>query len=276
MGLGKMPWCPNCKKEYDDKVKKCIDCDVVLYHPFYQSREEALVTKLQSFFDFSDLHSVIDYNDKNGLYILSVTETNLEEAKKLYQAFHYVEKDSENLDNEDFDSNQKLEETDDDENHSTAYITKEERYSDYTSSYYTFFFFGVAGLIFVFLNIIGKINLLNGLIPNLVMGGIFIFFIYLGLNTMQKAKILRPEVEEEKELTDKINSWLSDNIDETYVEKFKEVNEGYDEDNEDSFEFHYFKLTDAIKKDIENEFGEQNSDYLDKLIEDYYTDKDFF
>ena len=265
-----MPWCPNCKKEYDDKVKKCIDCDLVLYHPFYQSIEEALVEKLQSFFDFSDLHSVVNYNDKNGLYVLSVEESNLEDAKKLYQAFHYVEKDSENKSKEDLDSNQESEEIDDSgERLSTVYITKEERYSDYKSSYYTFFFFGIVGLIFVFLNIIGKINLLNGLIPNLFMGALFIFFIYLGLNTMQKAKKLMPEVEEEKKLTDEINSWLKDNVDEIYVEKFKMV-------NEDSFEFHYFKLTDTIKKDLVKEFGEQNSDYLDKIIEDYYTDKDFF
>ncbi len=273
-----MPWCPNCKKEYDEKKKTCNDCDMTLYHSFYQSEDKALVEKLKNFFSYSDLESVINYNDKNGLYVLSISDTELEKGKKLYQAFHYMEKELlekatdsledegiETTDNNEHNTESESNDNRGSENSSTAYVSKEDTYNDYKSTTSTFLFFGIAGLVFVFLNIIGVISLINGLFSNLVMGALFVFFLYIGVNTMGKAKNLKAEVEVEKQSSDKINNWLEENINKEYLDNIQD-------DDQSSQELKYFKHTEAIKKDVINDLGKQNPDYLDKLIEDFYNE----
>ena len=274
-----MPWCPSCNNEYDEEILKCIDCDSELYHSFYQSKDKSMLEKLQNFFTYSQLNSIITYNESNELYVLSVFESKLDEAKKLYQAFHYVEKENQASIEEELnktslydehlerDSDSTIDSETEDVSQDSVYVMKTEIYNDYMATVNTFLFFGIGGLVFVLLNIMGPLDLLKGPLSNIVMGGLFVFFIFVGLNTAQKAKKIKPEIKEENQLTEQINNWLKKNITQDYLNNFNIS----DKSHHNYDEVTYFKQTEAIKKDITKEFGKQNPAYLDRIIEDYYS-----
>lgn len=147
---------------------------------------------------------------------------------------------------------------------SGSYVMKSEKYKDYQGTYYVFLFMGIAGIIFVILNITEVFTLLNGLFPNLIMGALFLFFIYVGISTGIKAKSLKYEIEEENQLTEKINNWLSKNVTKEFLDSIS---------NKDiSTELDYIKKAETIREMLIKECGDIDPDYLDRLIEEFYTE----
>ena len=97
-----MPWCPNCKAEYQQGFTVCSDCKVELVDdireaeilvPCFQCEDKKIAEKLVKFFNYSDLSSSMEYEEENDLYIVSVPPKKQLLAKQLYQAFDYVEKE---------------------------------------------------------------------------------------------------------------------------------------------------------------------------------------
>lgn len=146
-----------------------------------------------------------------------------------------------------------------------VYVMKADKYKDLRDTVLVFLLFGIAGIIVVILNIVGILTFLNGVIPNLVLGAVFLFFIYVGLSTHKKAKVVQSEIETEKKLTNDINQWLEFNITESFLASIN--------DDTISEEINYIKKTEAIKNLLIKEFGEQNASYLDRLIEEFYSSK---
>lgn len=146
---------------------------------------------------------------------------------------------------------------------SGTYVMKSEQYKDYNGTISTFLLLGVAGIIFVILNVLGVLTFLNGVFPNLIMGALFLYFIYVAISTRIKAKQLKSELDEENKLTDKINQWLNNNITEDYLASIS---------NPDLLdELDYINKTETIRDMLVSEFGHINRDYLESLIEDFYT-----
>ncbi|MGB4661141.1 MAG: hypothetical protein WBI07_18360 [Mobilitalea sp.] len=150
-----------------------------------------------------------------------------------------------------------------DEEDSHAYVMKSDQYKDLTGTVWVFLMFGIVGLIVVILNIIGILNLFQGIIPNAVMGILFLLFLYIALSTAQRAKKVQSEIEAENQLTEEINQWLTVNVTEDFLSSISN-------DNLTS-EMNYLKAVDNIKEMLLKEFGPQNLAYLDRLIEEYYT-----
>lgn len=307
-----MPWCPECNKEYRKGTKTCTSCKSNLvdeapldtnFIPYIQTEDKAVVDRLSQFYDYSGLKSTINYDEANEIYILSVPKSMEKQAKKLYQAFSYVEKerskdensqeepaddDISSLENasEDYDTDYQASDNDadadyleaddkpaykkssvnksseDDEPKETAYIMKADRYKDYNATVSIFLFFGIAGSIIVILNAVGILSFFSGIFSNIVMGILFLSFIYVGLSTYKKAKQLRSEIQEENQMTERINSWLKDNLTEEFLASTH--------NSKISDELNYIKQFELIKKKLLEEFGDQNSAYLDRLIEEYY------
>lgn len=315
--------------------------------PFFQAERRSIAEKLANYFNSSGLETKIYFDEKRDSYILSIPFRKEKEAKKLYQAFYFAErdriekeessqesineynesnilsdsslddagsdtasdednddtpkpegtaqdeasddsvnktdKDSE-ADNEDSkaddgdseaadeDSDDALTDTDTEEKESIksllagsgSYVMKSEKYKDYVGTQYIFLLLGAAGFIFVILNAVEILTVLHGLFPNIIMGLLFLFFIYVGLSTGKKAKQLKLEIDEENQLTEKINEWLRANVTEEFLSSISNA--------ELSEELDYIKKTETIREMLINEFGEQNQDYLDRLIEEFYTD----
>ena len=140
---------------------------------------------------------------------------------------------------------------------------KSEQYKDLKSTVWIFLFFGIAGILILVLNLVGIFNFINGFIPYIVMGALFLFFLYVAISTNHKANLVQAEIEEENKVTEKINKWLKDNITKDYLETIHI--------NSNSTELNYIKATEHIHDLLIKEFGPQNSAYLDRLIDEYYS-----
>jgi len=262
------------------------------YIPFFQGENRSFTGKLAKYFEYSGLESKIDYDEANDVYILSVPADKEKEAKKHYQAFYFVErerikkaeneksseiseeakqepseKSSQDISEDMVISENELEEETEDYKGlitgSGNYMFKSEKYQDYTGTFYIFLFLGIAGVIFVILNIARVLTILNGVFPNFIMGALFLFFIYEAITIWNKAKKLKWEIEEENQLTEKINLWLQKTVTKDFLASISNDNL--------SEELNYMKQTDTIRDMLLAEFGEQNHDYLDRLIEEYYN-----
>lgn len=100
-----MPFCPICKAEYQEGFTECADCKVELVDnleevkeaesliPFFQAEDKKVAEKLVKFFKYSDVNSSMEYDEENDAYIVSVSPKKQLEAKKLYQAFYFVERE---------------------------------------------------------------------------------------------------------------------------------------------------------------------------------------
>lgn len=332
-----MPWCPNCKTEYQEGYTVCKDCKAELVEelapeliPFVQSDSKKVAEKLVRYLEYSGLEAKIEFNEETEMYQIYVPEDKEKDARKLYQAFIFVERenlakgrvDEEASENDEFqstanadasevdasssikdedpadtsasseddpaedsydenaaDTASELEpssesEDDDDEysseddnsnpaENTTVYVMKSEQYKDLAGTVWVFLGLGVLGLIFIVLNVLEVIQILSGWFPNLVMGALFVIFIYIGISTRQKAKKIQTEIDEENRLTKEINQWLEIYIDENFLEKVK--------DPDITDELNYLKTIAAIKEMLIKEFGPQNPAYLDRLIDEYYS-----
>jgi len=328
-----MPWCPNCRTEYQDGATVCSDCKTALVDrledeliPFFQSEDKKIADKLSNFFQYSNLKSGVIYDEENDCYIVTIDPKKQLEAKKLYQAFYFVERErilkgeSDSLEHEESELDDTTDEeqsvvpeeaetlsddessvviieeddedmseeesnlTDNDKNEAiaskesdnssgksseqaddTTYVMKSERYNDLTGTVWLFMIFGIAGLIFVLLNVIGVISLFGNWLPNVILTVLFLFFIAVAISTNKRAKKLKAEIAAEEELTKKINEWLASNVTEEFLKEISDENA--------TTEVNYLKQVAAIKDMLTKEFGQQNPAYLDRLIDEYYTGK---
>ena len=338
-----MPWCPKCNAEYQESYTVCSDCGVELVEslekevvlvPFFQAEDKKIADKLASFFQYSNMPASVTFDEKNELYMVNIPPKAEKEARKLYQAFYFVEreniakgqyddetnKDDSNIEelepsekalseetpsldeaaqnaesseagpevelldgdfNEDelYDeatkvytpkaNSTKLKDAEEEatdmvtEDDSRSYVMKADKYKDLTGTVWIFLFFGIAGLAFVLLNVFGILTVFNGWLPNTIMGILFLFFLYVGISTRQKANLLRSEIAAENEMTEKINTWFKEHFTEDFIATLY--------NNSISEELNYIKMTETVKEQLLKEFGPQNSAYLDHLIEEYYN-----
>lgn len=345
-----MPWCPKCRTEYRDGVTECADCKTALVDrlddeliPFFQAEDKRVADRLSDFFEYSGLKSAVFRDEENDCYIVAIDPKKQMEAKKLYQAFYFVERermlkgesdiftkledeqaqeadepasddekpdetatgsssDDEKPDeavkenssadeespfviieeeddlekSEDYEADEAKDsknslakggrtssEASSEEDDSTEYVMKADRYKDLTGTVWMFLIFGLGGLVFVLLNILGILKILTGWLPNTIMAALFIFFLYVSLSTAIRAKKLKAEIAAEEELTKKINDWLAGNVTKDFLKKISDENA--------SSEVNYLEQVAAIKEMLEKEFGKQNPAYIDRLIEEYYN-----
>jgi hypothetical protein len=304
-----MPWCPKCKAEYQEGFTVCADCNVELVDelteemdmvPFMEAEEKDIPEKLVSYFDFSGLKSSLSYDEEKEAYVVSVPSKKQKQAKKFYQAFlavgserkaleeaeqlhgpseddgtevgtdEYSGEEEETSDNGiEGEASENPEEEEEEDSlinpreESSVYVMKADRYKDLRDTVIVFLLFGIVGLFVVLLNIARVFTFLSGVIPNLVLGLLFLFFIYVGLSTNKKAKQIQSEIVEENKLTEKINLWLKKNVTDDFLESLK--------NDKLSEEVNYMRATEVIRKMLIKEFGEQNSSYLDRLVDEFYS-----
>ena len=95
-----MPWCPNCKTEYREGVKKCADCGSVLVAELKAEddtsrlcliRDEQVTEKLLSYLEYSGIKATSEFSDDDQAYIVKVGNKDIKKAKVEYGAFLTVE-----------------------------------------------------------------------------------------------------------------------------------------------------------------------------------------
>lgn len=281
-----MPWCPNCKSEYREGITVCSDCKSQLveeiikeieYVPFIQIENKVIAERLVEYFTYSGLKSLIHHDESIDVTIVSVPSDEQKKAQKYYKAFMIVEEDSVNtnqgsISDDEFDApliedeQENEKETELVKKHSGPYVMKADKYKDLSSTVTLFLVFGILGIIFVVLNYFEIFTFINSTIQYIVFTALFLGFIYVAINTHSTAKRVKAEIDNENKLTDEINAWLKHHITQEYQ------NAAFDDTL--SFEVNYINMIDQIRTQLLEHFGNQDTDYLDRLIEEYY-DKTF-
>ena len=283
-----MSWCPKCKYEYKEGITVCADCGATLVDELtsqcdqcvalFEKEDEAI--KFHEFLGYSDIEeAMVLYDEPQEVYGVYVTEDRLEEAKKLYLAYDASEKKAQmeaknpfeevftDIDQEDEEGKVKDVEIPLSKmipKNSVTYVKKEERYNDFRSTFYIFLVFGVAGIIFTFLNAIKVINLFNSQMQFIVLGGVSIAFIIVAISSYFKSKTIFDEIDDEKEITASIKEWLSENITSETLSQF--------DNDEDAKEAIFLKKIDYMKQRLYERYTFDNEAYVDELIEEFYTE----
>ncbi|WP_312372392.1 hypothetical protein [Lachnoclostridium sp.] len=144
-----------------------------------------------------------------------------------------------------------------------AYEKKSEKSKELRSTALTFFAFGIGGIAFVILNIMGVISFISGPLSYTVMTGLFIAFLAIGVNSVTRAKKTAKEAILEDEMTTKINRFLEANVTEQVITSMKDENS--------SEEANFIKVMEGIKKLVVKEFGSLDNAFLDYIVEEFYN-----
>lgn len=139
-----------------------------------------------------------------------------------------------------------------------AYEKKADKSKELRSTALTFFIFGIGGIAFVILNIMGVINFINGPLSYTVMTGLFIAFLAIGVNSVTRAKKTAKEAILEDEMTTKINHFLEETVTAQVIESMKDGNA--------SEEANFIKVMERIKELVIKEFGSLDNAFLDYIV----------
>lgn len=95
-----MPWCPNCKTEYQEGIEVCADCGATLVEELVQEVEMAVVAyisdvnlanKFVEYLAYSSIAATVEYSKKEESFAVSVAKSDLDEGKVAFRAFYSVE-----------------------------------------------------------------------------------------------------------------------------------------------------------------------------------------
>jgi hypothetical protein len=146
-----------------------------------------------------------------------------------------------------------------------AYEKKSDKSKEMKSTAVTFFVFGILGLLFIALNLVNVLDIVNGPIPYLVMSAMFIGFLLIGNNSVERAKKAAKESVLEEETTEQIIAWLDNLVTPEALLSMK--------DSSLSEEANFIRVMENIKFIVTKQFGELDDAYLDYVTEEFYNNK---
>ncbi len=308
-----MPWCPNCKVEYQEGYTECSDCksklvdnlmEAVVFEPFFQASDKKIADKLAKFFEYSDLKCEVQYDEANDLYIVAIPPKTEKQAKKLYQAFYYVEAErlakeahAENIPvkedtsqeaNEDDQNSNLTEEYSSSELYSDSYDEEEQEeeetsnddISDYERKGEAVYvmkadqYKDLSSTVWIFLifGIAGLAFVILNIAEILTFfnGWLpntvmgILFLLFIYVGLSTNKKAKKVQAEIEAE------NKLTEEINSWLKTKVTKSFLTKIHDATISEELNFIKMTDIIKEMLMKEFGPQNLAYLDRLIDEYY------
>lgn len=230
-----MPWCPNCKDEYRAGIKVCVDCGAELVDELPSEADENEAMDPMSFGEFS----------KEMLKAADEFELELEDEEVVEAIREATEEPIK------------------------VYVNNEELAEENRTSAYTLLVIGILGFIAVvllFFDVLPiNINQTGKYMISGVMGSMFILFIIMGLVSLRNFKLFKSRAGSENQLTDEIMAWCRINFNKDDIDSKIELN-GL------SAEEQYFPRISYMKKEIKDHFVDLNAAYLNRLIEDVYSE----
>lgn len=231
-----MPFCPKCKYEFVDGIKKCNECGCDLV---------------------DSLDDITNESDEEIMDNENIINAELEDGN-LGETYESLEDGNVPFDKEDEESRFM--------SSAKTYQKLSDKYEDVKSSAYTLILVGGVGL---FVMILQWINVIKFPISsqtkwlfNSVLGGMFIIFLAAGIVSFMHAKKVKIEADIEDELINKINQFAKENITKEIIDK--EVPQ------DDSVEILFFNRAEVIKNILMHEFEDADEALIDELIENIY------
>lgn len=283
-----MPWCPKCQNEYKEGITECSECHVALVgaKPSVKSKAIAKCVDQQSADQFAAYlleqgieSAESEENKTDGYFFVFVNKEDEKKALSFKQSYlsgdqnadEPGENQTEEQLEEEQDSEEKLEELKEENDAARLrsgggrpYINKKDRYSDYASTAVLFLVFGVAGYVFVILNLIGKLNVINGTPIAVIYFVIFSACLAVGIGTGRRAIKMKAGISDEQEAIKKISTWLNTNITEEYISEHTNLKE--------SDEINYLNISGLIFSRAKKAFPDYDRDLIEQLCEDHYNE----
>lgn len=262
-----MPWCPNCKTEYNPGVKICSDCGCELTEEDVEKRpltfgSEDEMEELAKFLKYSHIEGVqVVPDEKEAVYELLVPEQEAERAGKL--AFVFRQQKQEEA------------ETQEEEGSTVApaplYENSAAKAEDNKSSAYTLLVVGIVGMIAIILGIAGVLPVhLSGTSKYMtygIMSVLFLLFIVMGVISMKSYRFFAKKAESENSLRDTMEKWCLETL---QAEELDAALFGQDE--QVSEEEKYFRRTRLVKEKITGKFMNLDEAFLEHFIDEIYGD----
>jgi len=154
---------------------------------------------------------------------------------------------------------------------SNLYVDAKVRYQEYKSTGYMFLGFAALFLVFGILNLTGAISLMASTLSIILIFAIAAGFIYVGITSLMKVSSLKEEASAEENLTEKIMQYLKDKYPKEALEKIKKNPFTGEVLAEEEI---YFVHMEIMKESLMKEFTNQDENYLDALLEEYYNSLD--
>lgn len=260
-----MPFCPNCKSEYEEDINQCADCNIDLV----ESLDDAImyvkliaVTKEESvrvveFLKYSNIVDIKYEDGENNQVVILVNEKDAKESVKLLRVY-LVEEAKEDQD-----------EHEDDyfvDEYKTEDLSSDEQMKEMQSSYISFLVVGVLLEIFCVLNLFGILNIITNksMIYMFIIVG-FVFFV-IGISTKRKMPSMIDDTHEMQDQVNQIVQYFEEKVD---LERFYEMNDIKVEDyNEGAL---YFVAIDIIKNELSKQFPDVKESILNTASEEIYN-----
>lgn len=233
-----MPWCPICKDEYREGITTCADCGCELV---------------------DDLSLVSEESDKSeGEYEEAFEEDQIDPELLMFA-----------LSKEDIAKLAMEAEEEVPYKKPEVYVNNEEKAEDNKSSAYTLLGVGVLGLAAI-------IMFLFGIIPSTlskgskymisgVMGTLFVLFFIMGIVSLRNFRTFKKKAYKENNLTAQIKEWCIESFDKDSVDGKLQLEQLSDE-------VKYFPRVQFLKESISKQFMNLDDAYLERLVDEVYSD----
>ena len=174
----------------------------------------------------------------------------------------------------DAEDNEELKLGEDDDEEDTArdllyestkeYVTKEDAYKDMLFSGLTFIIFGIIGEAYLLLCKLDIIPIKYNVVVLWGLALMFLLFLIGGIVSVVKSARIKTEIPIEKEKTEKILAWMSENLTKEIAEKWTNPEVSQAEND--------LVVMAHIRSNLVKQYPEEDPAYLDMISEQYFTD----
>ena len=148
------------------------------------------------------------------------------------------------------------------------YESKKDQYENESSSANALLFIGGLGIVFMILNLTHIIRIpfqgAQGILMQVVMTLLFLFFIGFGLYSRKRAKLLKVEIKKESSDSETLQEWILANLTSEKVDASCDLS-GVTNDTEK-----YMIRMNGMKKIVSQSFPQMNDSFIEHILEENY------
>ena len=264
-----MPWCPKCKNEYKKGYEVCADCGCKLMDSlgpemvaYFGTEDEA--DRIVEYLEENGIdYAYTRYNSKDGQYEVLIQESRKEEIRGFMRTYFTKIAPVEIPD----PSEMEIQTYDEPPVMTPRYKDPSERADEYKSGAQTLLLVGIVGAILLVLLDMGIVPLAlsneSKILINVVMGGMFIVFIALGINSVKTYKKLLKQSEEDENLENDIVDWFGKSVTIDMIAS--------NENKRDSEEALYFGRIKKIKEIVSAQYKDLDLSFLEYISDKLYN-----